>query len=76
MGTIVGYCIYWGIEMDLPLHSSILSVLGFGQCDLQDLLDVDFKVWEDLRNVMSSSDSKTLNLNFSYNFESLDTLKS
>ena len=31
--------------MDLPLHSSILSVLGFGQCDLQDLLDVDFKVW-------------------------------
>ena len=71
MGTIVGYCIYWGLEMDLPLHSSILSVIGFGQCDLQDLLDVDFKVWEDLRNVMSSSDSKTLNLNFSYNFESL-----
>ena len=57
--------------MDLPLHSSILSVINFGQCDLQDLLDVDFKVWEDLRNVMSSSHSKTLNLNFSYNFESL-----
>ena len=54
--------------MDLPLHSSLLAAIGFNQCDLQDLLDVDFKVWEDLRNVMSSSDSKTLNLNFSYNF--------
>ena len=61
--------------MDLPIHSSILAVIGFGQCDLQDLLDVDFKVWEDLRNVMSSGDSKTLNLNFSYNFQSLQTLK-
>ncbi len=57
--------------MDLPLHSSLLSTLSFGICDLQDLLDVDFKAWEDLRNVMSIADSKTLNLNFSYVFESL-----
>lgn len=70
-GVIVGYCVFWGIEMDLPLHSSLLAAIGFGLCDLQDLLDIDFKVWEDLRNVMSTGDSKTLNLNFSYNFESL-----
>lgn len=44
-GVIVGYCVFWGIEMDLPLHSSLLAAIGFGLCDLQDLLDVDFKVW-------------------------------
>jgi len=39
--------------MDLPLHSSLLAAVGFGVCDLDDLLDIDFKVWEDLRNVTS-----------------------
>lgn len=68
LGLIVGYCLYHNIEIDLPLHSSILAAIGFSTCDLQDLLDVDFKIWEDLRNVMSSPDSKTLNLNFSYIF--------
>ena len=66
LGVLVAYCVFWNLPMDLPLHSSLLAVVGFGLCDLQDLLDVDFKVWEDLRNVMSVSDSKTLNLNFSY----------
>jgi hypothetical protein len=61
--------------MDLPLHSSILNASSFGTCDLDDLLDIDFKVWEDLRNVISTSESKDLNLNFSYIFESLETLK-
>lgn len=31
--------------MDLPLHSSLLSVANFGTCDLDDLIDIDFKVW-------------------------------
>lgn len=61
--------------MDLPLHSSILVASTFGICDLDDLLDIDFKVWEDLRNVISITESKDLNLNFSYIFESLATLK-
>lgn len=68
---MVGYCLFNEIEIDLPLHSSLLAAVGFGVCDLQDLLEVDFKVWEDLRNVMSVTDSKDLNLNFSYLFESL-----
>lgn len=59
----------------MPLHSSLLNAASFGICDLDDLLDIDFKVWEDLRNVMSTSESKDLNLNFSYIFESLETLK-
>jgi hypothetical protein len=54
--------------MDLPLHSSLLAALGFSICDLHDLLDVDFRIWEDLRNVMSVAESKDLNLNFSYIF--------
>lgn len=58
LGITVGYCIYHGIEMDLHLHSSLLAAIGFSVCDLQDLLDVDFKVWEDLRNVMSAAESK------------------
>ena len=57
--------------MDLPLHSSLLEAAGFSICDIQDLLDVDFKVWEDLRNVMSVAESKELNLTFSYLIESL-----
>lgn len=71
LGVIVGFCIFSNKNMDLPLHSSLLAAIGFGMCDLQDLLDVDFKIWEDLRTVMSATDSKTLNLNFSYTFESL-----
>lgn len=45
LGLTVGYCVYYGIEMDLPLHSSLLAAIGFSVCDLQDLLDVDFKIW-------------------------------
>lgn len=71
LGLTVGYCLYHNIEMDLPLHSSLLAAIGFSICDLQDLLDVDFKIWEDLRNVMSIGESKELGLNFSYIFESL-----
>jgi len=41
--------------MDLPLHSSLLAAIEFGVCDLDDLIDVDFKVWEDLRNVASTN---------------------
>jgi ribonucleoside-diphosphate reductase alpha subunit len=33
------------ILMDLPFHSSILNAASFGACDLDDLLDIDFKVW-------------------------------
>jgi hypothetical protein len=36
--------------------------------DLDDLLAIDFKTWEELRKVLSEADSKTLNLNFSYEF--------
>jgi hypothetical protein len=54
--------------MDLPLHASLLAALNFGICEIDDLLDVDFKIWEDIKNVMSCLDSKDLNLNFSYIF--------
>jgi hypothetical protein len=54
--------------MDLPLHSSLLNASNFGACDLDDLIDIDFKVWEDIRTVLSTSESKELNLNFSYIF--------
>lgn len=45
LGIAVGYCVYHGIEIDFALHSSLLAAIGFSICDLQDLLDVDFKVW-------------------------------
>ena len=61
--------------MDLRFHSSVLAVIGFGICELDDLLDIDFKTWEDLRNVMSSQDVKQMNITFSYVFESLKTLQ-
>lgn len=57
------------------MHAALLAALGYGICDIDDLLDVDFKVWEDLKKVMNSQDSKEFNLNFSYVFESLETFQ-
>jgi hypothetical protein len=49
--------------------------LSFNIAELDYLLDVDFKIWEELRNILSIEDSASLALNFSYNFESLDNFK-
>jgi hypothetical protein len=49
--------------------------MSFGIADIDDLLDIDFKIWEDIKSVLSIEDSKTLNLNFSYLFENITTLK-
>ncbi len=46
------------MKIDLPFHSSLISAVGFNIADIDDLLDIDFKVWEDIKNVMSVQDSK------------------
>ena len=38
-------------------------------------MDINFKVWEELKGVLSTADSSTMKLNFSYVFESVETLK-
>jgi hypothetical protein len=71
LGIIISYCIFWKIKLNLPLHHSIICQICSTMVDLDDLLTIDFKTWEELRKVLSEADSKTLNLNFSYEFESL-----
>lgn len=56
------------------MHSSIISALNFNIADIDDVLNIDFKIWEDLKKILSVEDSKTLNLNFSYIFENIKTL--
>jgi hypothetical protein len=71
---LLGYAIYHKISLvnnnqeNLPLHSSIIAALSFNVADIDDVLDVDFKIWEDIKRISSVEDSKTLNLNFSYLF--------
>ncbi len=59
----------------MPLHSSIIAAFSFNIVDIEDLLTVDFKIWEDVKRILSIEDSKTLNLNFSYIFENIKTLQ-
>jgi len=40
-------------EEIMPLHSSIVVALNFGMADIDDLLDIDFKVWEDIKRVLT-----------------------
>lgn len=75
LGYIISYALLSKQPLDLNLHPSIVSALSFNIAQLDYLLDVDFKIWEELRNIMSVEDSAQLALNFSYNFESLDNFK-
>jgi hypothetical protein len=63
------------MPLKLPLHPSLVAALSFNIAQLDYLLDIDFKIWEELRNVLSVEDSSTLTLNFSYCFESLENFK-
>lgn len=75
MGYTIAYCLFNNVKVGLPLHPSIISALSFNISNVDDLLSIDFKIWEELKSILSCSDSKTLNLNFSFNFNSLETLK-
>ncbi len=81
LGYFIGYCLYNNIPLIkgqqelLPLHSSIIAAFSFNIIDIEDLLHVDFKIWEDVKRILSIEDSKTLNLNFSYIFENTKNLQ-
>jgi hypothetical protein len=42
---MIGYCIYHKINLNLKLHTSLIAALSFNICDIDDLLDIDFKIW-------------------------------
>jgi len=59
LGYLLGYCIYHriglvrGEKQLLPLCSAILAVITFNIVDVEDLLGVDFRIWEDVKRVLS-----------------------
>ena len=75
LGYLISYALLNNVALGLNLHPSIVSALGFNISQLDYLLDVNFNVWEEMRNVLSTSDCAAMKLNFSFLFESLDTFK-
>ena len=75
LGYLISYALLNNVPLGLNLHPSIVSALGFNISQLDYLLDVNFNVWEEMRNVLSTSDCAAMKLNFSFLFESLDTFK-
>lgn len=55
-GSLLAACIYRGLRIDLPLHSSLVSLLRSSMVDFDDLVDVDFKSWEMLKAVLAETD--------------------
>ena len=75
LGKIIAYALLNNENINVCLHPSLVAAVSFNICHIDYLLDVNFKIWEELKGILSIGDSSTLKLNFSYNFESLETLK-
>ena len=70
VGKIISYALLNNENINVPLHPSIISALSFNICHIDYLLDVNFKIWEEMKSILSIGDSSALKLNFSYSFES------
>lgn len=76
LSRMMGYMVLNKKRGNVWLHPCLLAAMSFNIAHIDHLLDINFKVWEELKAVLSCEDSASLNLNFSHLFEFMDeTLK-
>lgn len=56
LGGLLAACLVNNVRLDLPLHNSIISLMRGSMVELDDLVDVDFKTWEYLKQVLAEAD--------------------
>jgi hypothetical protein len=61
LGSLLAGCIHQNLRIDLPLHNSVISLIRSSMVEFDDLVDVDFKVWEYIKTVLAETDVSLLN---------------